>query len=110
MSYSIGLTQKFERDFKFLSKKYKSIEKDPDELFDSLIKNPFIGTPPGKDCYKVRVKITSKGKGKSGGGRLITCVKVINEKIYLLTLYDKSQQATISDKELDNMLKEAGLL
>jgi hypothetical protein len=80
-----------------------------DQLITSLEKNPLQGEPPGKDCYKVRMAITSKRKGKSGGSQVITCVKVVNEIVYLLTIYDKSDKENISDKELDNLLKIAGI-
>lgn len=53
--------------------------------------------------------ITSKGTGKSYGARAITCVKIINDTVYLLSIYDKSNKKDISDKELDYLLKEAGL-
>lgn len=53
--------------------------------------------------------VSSKGKGKSAGSRVITCVKVIEQDIYLLTIYDKSDKETTSDKELDNLLLIAGL-
>ena len=53
--------------------------------------------------------ITSKGKGKSGGSRVIICVKVVNQTVYLLTIYDKSDKENISDKELDELLHLAGL-
>jgi hypothetical protein len=54
--------------------------------------------------------IASKGKGKSGGSRVITFVKVVEQDVYLLTIYDKSDKESISDKELDNLLRLAGLL
>jgi hypothetical protein len=56
------------------------------------------------------MKITSKGKGKSGGSRVITCVKVIDEHIKLLSIYDKSEQSDISDKFLIQLLSENGLI
>ena len=71
MSFSIELTGRFKRDFKQIARKFKSLEKDIDELTDSLQENPLQGIPLGKDCYKIRLKITSKGKGKSGGGRIL---------------------------------------
>ncbi len=55
--------------------------------------------------YKIRLKIKSKGKDKSGGARVITCVKVISEVVYLVSIYDKSEQTDISDKELDRIFK-----
>ncbi|WP_317129146.1 type II toxin-antitoxin system RelE/ParE family toxin [Hymenobacter sp. UV11] len=64
----------------------------------------------GRDCYKVRMSIAAKNKGKSGGARVITCVKVVGETVYLLTIYDKSEQESISDNERDDLLRENGLL
>jgi hypothetical protein len=57
----------------------------------------------------VRLAITSKGVGKSYGARAITCVKIVDDIIYVLSVYDKSDKKDISDKELDSLLKEAGL-
>jgi hypothetical protein len=69
-------------------------------VIDELIENPTLGTPIGKDCYKLRFAITSKGKGKSGGARIITYVRVVRQTVFLMDIYDKSEQATITDKEL----------
>ncbi|WP_317171803.1 type II toxin-antitoxin system RelE/ParE family toxin [Spirosoma validum] len=76
---------------------------------DQLRSDPNQGVSLGKDCYKIRLAISSKGKGKRGGGRVITCVKVVQETVYLLAIYDKSERDTVSDTELDDMLSEAGL-
>ena len=54
--------------------------------------------------------IGSKGKGKSGGARVITCVKIVGQTVFLLTIYDKADQETISDAERDALLRENGLL
>jgi hypothetical protein len=54
--------------------------------------------------------IRSKGKGKSGGSRIITCAKIVNSNLYLLTIFDKSEKENISDEELDAILKLASLL
>ncbi len=78
-------------------------------MVESLSDNPFQGDNLGKDCYKVRMKITSKGKGKSGGSRVITCVKVVNEQVTLLSIYDKSEQTDISDKLLIQLISDSGL-
>ncbi|WP_291856602.1 type II toxin-antitoxin system RelE/ParE family toxin, partial [Marinilabilia sp.] len=85
------------------------LKSDLYKLIDSLEKNPTQGEPLGKDCYKVRMAITSKGKGKSGGSRVISCVKIVNQTAYLLTIFDKSDKENISDKELDELLGLAGL-
>ena len=70
-----------------------------------LADNPKQGTPLGKDSYKIRLAIKSKAKGKSGGARVITCVKIISLVVYLVSIYDKSQQSIISDKELKERIK-----
>ena len=59
----------------------------------------------GKGAYKIRLSITSKGKGKSGGARVITCVTIVAETVYLVSIYDKSSQAVITDKELKDRIK-----
>ncbi|HET6558521.1 MAG TPA: type II toxin-antitoxin system RelE/ParE family toxin [Prolixibacteraceae bacterium] len=105
MSYDIIVTSAFERDVKVLLKKYKSLKDDLASLFKSLENEPINGKALGKDCYKIRMAITSKGKGKSGGARVITCVKITSENIYLLTIYDKSEKEDISEKELNELLK-----
>jgi mRNA-degrading endonuclease RelE of RelBE toxin-antitoxin system len=105
MNYNIIITPAFERDAKPMLKKYKSLKTDLSGLFESLEKEPTQGKPLGKDCYKIRMAITSKGKGKSGGARVIARVKIISEKVFLLTIYDKSEKEDISDKELNELLK-----
>ena len=65
-----------------------------------------MGTPIGNNFYKIRLAIQSKGKGKSGGARVITFVQIINEKIFLIAIYDKSSLENITDKELQNRLKK----
>jgi len=63
------------------------------------------GKPLGNDCYKIRLAIASKGKGKRGGARVITCVKVVDSFVYLLTIYNKGEKDTISDNELLELIK-----
>jgi hypothetical protein len=58
---------------------------------------PICGAALGNNCYKVRIAIASKGKGKSGGGRVIIHVKVTRNKVYLLSVYDKSEQSNITE-------------
>jgi len=109
MSFNVVVTSGFKKHAKGIAKKHRSLKTDIAELIDSLEQDPTQGEPLGKDCYKVRMAITSKGKGKSGGSRVITCVKVIEEHVYLLSIYDKSDKESISDKELDELLRLAGL-
>ena len=103
------ITEKCKKHLHRLLKKYISIEKDLLQLVNSLEQNPFQGDALGKNCYKIRFPITSKGYGKSYGARAITCVKITENNIFLLTIYDKSDKKDISDKELISLLKEAGL-
>lgn len=78
-------------------------------MLDSLDQNPFQGSPLGKNCYKVRMSIASKNQGKSGGARVITCVKIVNDVLYLLSVYDKSEKEALEEKELDRLIKLAGI-
>jgi hypothetical protein len=95
----------FVKRLKELSKKYPSLKNDFSALLKELEKNPRTGTELGKDCYKIRLAIKSKGRGKSGGARIITCVKIQSDSIYFFTIYDKADQDTISDSELKAFLK-----
>src|SRR5438477_6550556 len=109
MSYRVISTDPFEREVKRLSRKYPSLKTDLQTLFGQLEENPLVGSPLGKNCYKIRLAIKSKGKGKSGGGRIITFVQIRNEKVFLVTLYDKGEKGTVSDDELEQLLKMIGL-
>jgi hypothetical protein len=100
MSFKIVATKGFQRDFKELFKKYKSLTDDIERLGEQLTENPALGTSLGKDCYKIRLAITSKGKGESGGARVITYVRVVAETVYLVAIYDKSTQANMTEKEI----------
>ena len=105
MSFEVLTTSDFKRDSKKLLKKYKSLKNEILDLIASLEEEPTQGTPLGNDCYKIRLAIASKGKGKSGGARVITCVKVVDGFVYLLTIYSKSEKDNISDKELQDLLE-----
>jgi hypothetical protein len=104
MSFDIIATEPFEKKLKRLARKYKSLKTDLLEVITKLEENPTLGTPIGKDCYKIRIAITSKGKGKSGGARMITYVRIHKQTVFLIDIYDKSEQVTISDKELQLLI------
>ena len=89
MSFEIIATEPFERRLKRLAKKYKSIKLDVAQLLIELADNPKMGSPLGKDCYKIRLNISAKAKGKSGGGRVITCVRILKNRIFLMDIFDK---------------------
>ena len=105
MSYKIKTTPKFEKELKRLAKKYPSLKSEYPELVKSLKEKPEQGASLGNYCYKIRLSIASKGKGKSGGARVIAYLQISETTVYLLTIYDKSEQENISAKELEELLK-----
>lgn len=100
MNFEVIATSTFERKLKRLARKYKSLKSDLLRLVEELEINPEKGNPIGKNCFKIRLAISSKGKGKSGGARIITLVRIARKTVYLIDIYDKSEQSTITDKEL----------
>lgn len=105
MSYKVKTISVFEKQAKRLLKKYSSLKSELFDLVQELKENPEHGTPIGKNCYKVRLTVASKRKGKSGGARIITNFVVTDSAVYLLSIYDKSDKENISDKELEDLLK-----
>jgi mRNA-degrading endonuclease RelE of RelBE toxin-antitoxin system len=104
MSYNIATTPRFERESKYLIKKYPSLKTEILELTQSLEIDPIQGTALGRDCFKIRLAIKSKGKGKSGGARIIICVKVVDNIVYLLSIFDKSVKDNLTEAELRELL------
>lgn len=102
------VTANFKRRYKPLAKRHRSLEQDVLDLITSLEQNPAQGTPIGKDCYKIRLAIRSKGGGKLGGARAITYVRLLKNKVYLLTIYDKADQSSLTQKELLDLLGGLG--
>lgn len=105
MNYNIIAVPTFRKELKKLAKKHVSLKNDLATLFETLEINPEQGTPLGNNCFKIRVAITSKNKDKSSGARLITHFIIADETVYLLSIYDKSQKDSLSDKELEELLK-----
>jgi mRNA-degrading endonuclease RelE of RelBE toxin-antitoxin system len=106
MSFKLLSIPPFEKQLKRLAKKYPSLKKDISRLFDELEDHPQQGKSLGNNCYKIRLAIASKGKGKSGGARVITYVHIVKSSVYLLSIYDKSEQEDIADKELSALLSQ----
>ena len=104
---TIDFSPTFLKRFKILSKRYRSLTHDLEDLVSSLKENPMQGTDLGHGMRKVRMAIASKGKGKSGGARVITyTVFLLTEgRLRLLTLYDKSERDNIGDKELMDLIE-----
>jgi hypothetical protein len=104
----IFTTQKFDKTVKKLIKKYSSLIEDLELFKTQIIENPTLGNALDNNCYKVRMQISSKKQGKSGGARVITYVLIEESKITLLDIYDKSERDSITDKELKVLIKKAG--
>jgi mRNA-degrading endonuclease RelE of RelBE toxin-antitoxin system len=109
MSYNILPTHRFEKELKRLVKKFPSLKVEYKELIEEITKNPEAGTFIGNNCYKIRVAIESKGKGKSGGARAITYLYIETETVYLLTIYDKGEKADLKPNKLKMMNESLGL-
>ncbi len=115
MNVTVRIARSFKIAAKPLLKKYPSLRKDLLKLEGELILNPTLGTPLGHNAYKIRLIVSSKGKGKSGGARVISLVEstLIGEilttdehaTVNLITIYDKADTETISDKELKELIK-----
>ena len=104
MSYNIVAIPPFDRQLKRLVKKYPSLKEEYLELIKNLEQNPEQGTNLGNNCYKIRIAIASKRKGKSGGARVITNFVITDATVYLLSIYDKSEKENLTDKELVELL------
>jgi len=100
MSFEIKSLPRFEKELKRLAKKYPSLRSDFTQLLEELSKNPESGISLGNHCYKIRMAITSKGKGKSGGSRVIYYLQVDDSIVFLLAIFDKSEKENIPENEL----------
>ena len=117
MSYRIVAVPSFSRDAKRLNKKYASLKVELQTLQDELLQNPRMGTLIRENTYKIRLAVKSKGKGKSGGLRVITHLfeveiqvaeneKERNTTIVLVAIYDKSEMDNLPDKELRELIDD----
>jgi len=97
-------TEKFKKQAKKLLKKYPSLLQELTGFSELLSSNPESGIPLGNNCYKIRISIRSKGRGKRSGARIITFLVREERDIYLLTIYDKSEISNISDKQISLLI------
>lgn len=85
-------------------KKFPSLKTEYSQLIENLETEPVQGAALSNSCYKIRIAVKSKGKGKSGGTRVIAHVQVVESNVFLLAIYDKSEQEDITDKEIKYLL------
>lgn len=109
MKVIINVSHRFIKDVKRLCKRYPSFRNDIVKVQEALKENPSLGIDLGNGFRKIRMAITSKGKGKSGGGRVITFfVRQVEETVHVLltTVYDKADCENITIKELVEIIKQ----
>lgn len=112
MKYRIKVQYSFDREAKRLGKRYHSLKSDIIALSGEILNNPQLGTDLGRGLRKIRMAITSKGRGKSGGARVITFTVVVavgESDINLLYIYDKAERENITMKEIEALLEKNGL-
>ncbi|MET3129349.1 mRNA-degrading endonuclease RelE of RelBE toxin-antitoxin system [Arcicella rosea] len=112
MATNINFSDPFESRVKRFIKKFPSLANELIDFVDLLKENPFLGESLGAGLYKVRLASKSKGKGKSGGFRVINYIVTENKEdidITVLTIYDKSEDSTMKKNILVKMVKDAGL-
>jgi mRNA-degrading endonuclease RelE of RelBE toxin-antitoxin system len=109
MKNKIYLFALFESRYKRFKKKFPTLEEELKQLEEKLLENPKLGILLTDNIYKIKVASTDKNKGKSGGFRVITyLVEEIDDcfEINLLTIYDKSEEATINKQVLKKIVKK----
>ena len=105
MIKDVRFSDEFQKSFKRLKKRYKSLPQDFLALMKSLQENPVQGVSLGDGMRKVRIAFTSKGRGKSGGGRVIIRLTISDTCLSFLYMYDKEDMSNVSDKFLDQILQ-----
>ena len=109
MNIKMQVGQEFKRQFKRLAKKYRSLRDDFGEWKQEILENPLVGDDLGGGVRKIRMAISSKGKGKSGGARILTLnIKVTDDglNVILLTIYDKSEISNVKDEFIESLINE----
>jgi mRNA-degrading endonuclease RelE of RelBE toxin-antitoxin system len=99
------VASEFEKALKRLNRKYPSLKVDYLAFLSELEKNPMMGDEIFPNCRKTRIAIKSKGKGKSGGGRIIFYFEIMQNKIILLFVYDKSEMENVQTAYIEQILR-----
>ena len=101
----VKTSEDFRIAYKRLKKRHKSLQQDFEQLLTSLLQNPIQGVELDGGVRKVRMAITSKGRGKSGGARVIIRVRVVADELQLLYIYDKADYENVSEDFLRDVIK-----
>ena len=84
----VKISEDFRASYKQLKKRHRSLDDDFERLLNSLLQNPMQGVELFGGARKIRLAITSKGRGKSGGARVIIRVRIVQDELQLLYIYD----------------------
>lgn len=108
MIREIRFSEEFDRAFKRLKKRYRSLSDDVKKLLASLVENPQQGVELYNGMRKIRISFTSKGRGKRGGGRVIIRLTISEDSLTFVYIYDKTDMQNVSDEFLDQVIKDVG--
>lgn len=98
MNYKIETTDDFDKEIKALNKKYPSLKSDFQNVLDNLSIELELAINLGNGFKKIKFAIKSKGKGSSGGGRIITyetIVAVDDTLVIFASIYNKGDYDSI---------------
>ncbi len=109
MIKEIRFSEEFDRAFKRLKKRYRSLPQDMKQLLASLVENPQQGTELYNGMRKLCLSFASKGRGKRGGGRVIIQLAVDDTRLTFVYIYDKSDMGNVTDEFLDQTIRDIGL-
>ena len=105
MKYNVETIPNFEKEAKRLLKKYPSLKEEIIDLISELEDNPMLGADLGNNVRKIRLAIASKGKGKRGGARVLSFIRIEQDSVFLFSIYDKGEQNSISENRIKELIK-----
>jgi mRNA-degrading endonuclease RelE of RelBE toxin-antitoxin system len=106
VNFNVYTLRVFDRQAKRQVRKYPSLKPELISLVEKLKQNPMMGTAIGNNCYKIRLSIASKNKGKSSVARVITHLHVEKRAIYLLSIYDKEELQNLDNRFILAILQD----
>ena len=112
MNFEVIITPGFLKSLKGLAKRHRSLKDDVGVFMNSLKTNPMQGVELAPGIRKIRLSITSKGKGKTGGARVITYTVIASEEngsVYLLEIYDKTDYSSVDIQVIKSVIERLGL-
>ena len=108
---TISVSDDFAKEAKRLAKKYPSFKQEYKDFLVSIKNNPLQGDEITKKIRKIRMAIKAKGKGKSGGARVITfniLTDIENGQVVFLLLYDKEDASTVKVNVVKQLVRDMG--